>query len=1253
MTVTKLKTESNSLTKLQKLVCGFFHLCWLFGIFLVNTTSAEIVGERPYEMVWAGRTNDTRLPLIDFENLEGWRVETKDAFATFTRSREQQIWGNYVGKLIYRSAGKEPVVTLRPPKPIPVPAPFDCVNLWLYGNNWAWEPDPTTPQVNVNVLFRDSEGRVTRVPLGHVNWKEWFLMHRRLPSETTGSFEGIEFTNCRNTEDRALYLDNLAVYKEELKPLTFQPRPKPPFPTREETILPDNLTSRFSVSLTQSGAGYLFRYNGDDGELEYRYEPRTGTLSDITACWIGRGKPFQPLYGGGVVPTNTPKLLEIRQVGNTVVANWQHVTYTLRLWQKSLVVDISAPGGTVSEVRFGKAIGLENPRLVTLPYLSYGGQRPAVVVAGPPDKPLFIFALPDYYRSQASSLWAINDIAPDGVTYNGGTRYLPKTDGKRNDCFERFFLTISPRFEEVLPNIPNPKSPWMHVAGERLWRAHGASNRERDYEYWKNVARYGMTNVVITDHETGWRDGGESFTFRTRAAPKKGGDEAQRDYSAKLHALGFRYGIYNNYTDFAPVNEFWDEDMVTRLPDGNWQNAWARCYNPKPLRAVEYEAKLAPIIQQKFHLSTAYCDVHTAVTPWHYVDYDARVPGAGKFTTTFYAYGEILLHQKQTWNGPVYSEGNHHWFYAGLADGNYGQDQAARLAVNPWLVDFDLRKIHPLCCNFGMGNLEMFYGNHNFYKERSDWLDRFLAATLAFGHTGFLVMEGGIENAVRSYYALQQIHAAYAQSTVAEIRYADEHGQLLDTSAAVATGAFRRSQIVIRYENGTLVIVNGHPTEIWKTAEAELPPNGWFAKSIDGKLVAFSAIVDGHRADYVDSPAYIYADGRGTFTRFPKAASDGQLIALRRADGTLEVIPVGKCSSFGVALDGRTAKAIALDKDRRELGEAETRFSRGLVYVMPHAGAFSYILIPGEKVSALPQYPREKVVPGEYVPIDAQPGSRVWKQIDGAWVDFTVVPFVYTKLSVDEQSNDKLKLELTSNAATSLVAQVTLDNNTQTATLEPSKPVFLTFPLGQRDSRTLLLQVTSGKLSFTQRWQLKTELKHLPVASLSEQFIAGQCLRGQTEESLNSQTGAIAHQEANLTCGGISKPGIFMHPPYKTGVGYAFAKFEPITLPSKLAAFRCDIGKRDGSDRGDGILFRVVVIEQNGKETVVAEKQWAEHDWTSLEADLSRWAGKTIRIKLISDVGASNNSVGDWACWSNLRIETKEPVLQTNVYRQP
>lgn len=1017
----------------------------------------EKVGKRPYEMDWAGRFEDTRPPLVDFENLDGWVVQVQDAVATWRRSREQQIWGKYVGKLVYRGTGPQATITVRPPQPVPVRGPVDCVNLWVYGNNWAWAPDPTTPPVRIDVLLVASDGREHQVHLGTVRWKEWFLMHVRWSAELIqafqqgGAFSGIRITGAGNKEDRTLYFDNLAVYQEVLRPLQFEPRPQRgielfpgqttgtntapgrlPFPTREETILPDNLTDQYQTTLEEEGGQYFFWYKGTDGQLVYRYRPATGTFSDIQVEWIGRGGAFRPMDGGGVFfiapnkPTPSPpeglKLLRCQRQGDRVESVWQcfwegktvEMAYALRLWQKSLVVDVRCLGGYVGEVRFGAAVGVENPRLVPVPYLTgQGPHRSVVLVMGSPEKPLFLMGLVDHCRSNASALFFLNDLRANRAVYNGGTRYLPRTDGQRNDCFERLFLTVSPRFEEVLPNVPNPKSPWMHVAGQRVWRAHGASDRQRDYALWKRVARYGMSKILITDHETGWRDGGESFTFRTRAAPGKGGDEAQADYARKIRALGFRYGIYNNYTDYAPVNEYWDEDCVTRLPDGSWRLAWPRCYNPKPARAVEFEARLAPIIQKKFHLDTGYCDVHTAVTPWHYVDFDARVPGAGTFAATFYAYGEILLHQKATWNGPVYSEGNNHWYYCGLADGNYGQDQAARLDKNPWLVDFDLRKLHPLCCNFGMGNLGMFFGRGEGLgktpQERDQRLDRFLAATLAFGHTGFLVMEGGIPSAARSYFALQQIHAAYAQQEAVDIRYADEKGHLLPTTEAVATDVFRRSQVVTTYTNGLKVWVNGHPTETWKLSQIELPPNGWFVEDPTGKLTAFSAHQNGHRVDYVDSPEYLYADGRGRLSRFQKAVTDSQMVAIQRPDGSLELIPIQKCTVLGVWLGGGSAEATALDEQRRPLGPVPTRFSRGLVHIAPEAlqqapakKVFSYLLLPRPKPKLILQSNPTEVVPGQKVeifgktkflypvPPDVKPGQLLWVEQDGAWIDFIV-----------------------------------------------------------------------------------------------------------------------------------------------------------------------------------------------------------------------------------------------------------------------
>jgi hypothetical protein len=863
------------------------------------------------------------------------------------------------------------------------------------------------------VIFEDADGKELSVFLYTVDWKEWYLLHKRLTPEQIqrvkagAKFKGLLLTGGKNADDRSLYFDNLAVFTEKFAPLTFDPRPQRgipmfpgqspglnagpgrlPFPIRAETILPRNSTPDFTNTIASQTEGasnsFLFTYSGTDARITYRLTPESGTWSDLSVQWEFPSPTenrthdtlvpqIRPCVDGGVYlhTANGPVLPEkVEHLGterkdSQVESRWRlsaqsvsaEVTYVYHLWNKSLVIDVLAPGGNVAEVRFGRAFGpgLRNPRLVTNPFYPAEGGRPAVIVSGTSDEGSFLTGNADWYLSNGSILWAANAVTTNGVTYNGGTRYVPLTNGKRNDCFERFFITLAPKYEEILPTIPNPASPWRNIAGTRLWRAHGASNREQDARYWTEVHRYGMTQMIVTDHETLWRDEGESFTFRTRAAPGKGGDQGAYDYARLMqNKLGFIYGPYNNYTDFAPVNEFWNFDMVSRTPDNQLQHAWMRCYAPKPARAIEYCAKLAGQIQQKFHFSTAYCDVHTAVAPWHRVDYDPRVPGAGTFAAVFYSFGEIMLEQKKAWNGPVYSEGNYHCFYMGLTDGNYGQDQNYRLAQNPWLVDFDLRQMHDLGCNFGMGNLEMFYSNkpqpHDTQEQRDQELDRFLAATVAFGHSGFLVMEGGYTNALRSYYMLQQLHGRYCLTNATEIRYTTADGQLLDTTHAVLSGAFKRSQIITRYADGTVTAANGSLTERLHCSafgrEIDLPANGYAGWNADGTIDVLSSDPHGHRCDYSVTPAYLFLDTRGKVDRFPKAGGNGLAICRILPEGQYELIPYQE-ADCGFAISA--SAAIALDKDNHELGPAQLRVDDGLTYVVPVKGAFSYRLTAAAK----------------------------------------------------------------------------------------------------------------------------------------------------------------------------------------------------------------------------------------------------------------------------------------------------------------
>ena len=71
---------------------------WACAAFLLALTTPlavaqeqEKVGERPYEMVWANRTEEVRDPIVDFESLDGWTVETENSEATFERSRRTDV----------------------------------------------------------------------------------------------------------------------------------------------------------------------------------------------------------------------------------------------------------------------------------------------------------------------------------------------------------------------------------------------------------------------------------------------------------------------------------------------------------------------------------------------------------------------------------------------------------------------------------------------------------------------------------------------------------------------------------------------------------------------------------------------------------------------------------------------------------------------------------------------------------------------------------------------------------------------------------------------------------------------------------------------------------------------------------------------------------------------------------------------------------------------------------------------------------
>lgn len=1287
----------------------------------------EKPGERPYEMVWAKRTEPAP-PHVRFDDLRGWKMQVEGgAQATLQVSRAQTVWERPVARLRYRGDGKaasKPRIVITPPQPVALPDGADSVDMWLYGNRWDWVNPPGTPPVSVTLHLRDGDGNAHSVTVDRVRWEEWWLMHRRLPAmKFPVRLESLEIAGGWQAEWREIFLDSIRFYREDLSPLKFAPRPKRnlmlfegqspgantgatqlPFPTREETILPMHFGGEFRTTVSGTPQqGFTFKYAGKDCTVTYQFDPAQG-LSGIRAL-VNDATVGTMMDGAGVrhaVAQASSLLQRARLQREVVTAEYDDgTTLRLRLWQKSLVVDVINRTGQATELHFGQVSGVEEPRTVWIPYITYGGSHPSVLLSKAGRKWVFTSLWLDWYRSNGSEPYGAEYAGQDVARINGGVRYHPRTDGTRNPLYERVFLTVSPTFEEVLPTIANPVGLHAQQAVDRLWQeSWGPSDYEKEMRRSRRLRAYGIEKLIQCNHEIAWRDGGESFTLRLRAAPKKGGDEALQRYVAHQRALGWFSGLYTNYTDFAPVNEHWTPDAVQRHSDGSWRSAWPRCWALKPLKAVEFDARLAPQIKQKYNPNSAYTDVHTAVAPWGYNDYDARVPGAGTFAQTFYAYGEILRNDSRVYGGPIFSEGTYQWLYAGLADGNYALAYNGKpLANEPLLPVFDLYQIHSKECDIGMGWTAFFCDaipNWQAPENIDRAIDRFLLHTLAYGHIGWLVEEDfGMARTCRSYYMLQQVQARYGLKAPTRIAYWDGT-KLRSVSEAVALDLPRaRRQLYVEYPGGLKLWFNDHPREEWRvkvgTQEIILPPAGWVACQ-PNELLSYSALRGSGKVDYLRSASYTYLDGRGQWFSTAEAASNGGLAISSLGQNRLQVIRISGDGEFVVrrpyGVRGAVVKCEAFDVEGKSLSAPTMHDSGEETWVEPVKDAVRYVLhfsgkatwsvateseaTAGSKVAlqtkgAAPARWQSDggEVKGNELLVPADAPVRTWIRLRAtvggetreAWL--RVIAPVQWRWKATEGDDDTrlvllpqwhLKGLSAKNFAVVLRASEGWEVSPQRFRVDAANPpsaleaqVRSALPSGKEGTLQVALEGLPQPFTTTLRLQ---RVWQQPVIADLQKMVAvwGIARRGLRETPDSGGSGAVCHPDNDLQVGQVSKRGIFMHPPYVGGVGYTWAETQPIELPSAQCEFSAHIGIKDGGDPSDGVLFAVEVVDAKGNRQRIAEGVGIQGEWHPLTADLKAFAGQRIRLRLIADVGEHDNSTADWAAWG-------EPVIQRTLAR--
>lgn len=1277
-------------------------------------------GEMPYEM--AGRPEPASL--VPMDDLSGWLVECDNSEAHLYPSAEQRLWRGTTAKLVYRATGPSPSVLVRPAQPIEVPDPWDMAHAWTYGNRWGWAPDPTTPFPQAALVLEDAEGTRLELGLGGIDSIYWFPMYVRLHGEPKRplKFVGLRLRGIGNTEDRALYLGPVCFEQEQWKPLTFAPRPATlPFPVEGQSVVPPNKVDGFTSFVRREGEAALLTYEGPDCSLTWRYEPTDGTLGDVRLEWEGRS--LRPLAGGGVQlavggATKSPddasvtRTLESWGVRDSeAVAQWRlecegtvaTVSYRFSIVGKSLRVAVDCEEPVVERVALGRAEGFEQAKLTWVPYWTYGGNDPRVLLADG----MFVASQFDWFASNASVLYGGNQLGQGWAVFNGGAQYNAKTDGQRNPVREVLTVSASPDFHEVLPSVPNPPSPMREVMADRLWRVCSGADRQFEIDNAKLYRAYGCDKVAVRYHEDSWRDGGESFTFRLHAGPARGGDEPLRAHVAAVKELGWLVGLYTNYTDFAPVNSYWDTDRVARWPNGELMRAWMRCYAPKPNWSVEMQAELAPQIGDRYGTTHSYCDVHTAVTPFERVDYDHRVPGAGTFGQTLECYGRLLYNEKTAHHGPVYSEGRNHWWYAGLTDGNYAQIISGNPPGEALLPDFDLLRLHPLEMDAGMGAAGMFF--------RGPWrVDQFIATSLAYGHIGMLSwdsMAGDLEN----YHMMQPLQSSYVMEPVETIEYETPDG-MADVSRAIATDSLGRNRVHVRYRNGCEVWVNGS-AESWivttPEGDAELPEWGYVGRSGDGAVRVSSAVepVAGpdtgrgprQRACLARSPEQHYANSRGGFAFLGDLALEGAG-ALKKDGDSWWVIPATDFRGFGFRpelLGARNVRAIATDQDGRDLGPAEVRVSRGVAHIVRPEGdaAFKYRIeavdepAPRELIAesalgpigelipvALPDGPvpadlapawliGDQTLPAEYdvtaslcrVPSSAMPGQHLWLRIGGLWTDFVAVaPYTLTltapaQVELAEGEPYRFGVSIESNLDRAGTAIILLSGGTgPIARHEAVLPgrarsdATMETPLERTDGPYEIGAAVEGAESASARLSLSREMRHKTVVDLLDPAVVwrkGYARRDGTEVIVEGDLDDGDFRFQTAQAGGVSRPCLFTHPPYKQGPGFTFGEVT-LDLPAdEPCALDFATAMRDGLDKTDGVVFRVQAKRDDGTWERLFERPWRETRWEPASVDLGRWAGAELTLRLVCDAGPADDTVADHGLWADLRVRSERTVL--------
>jgi hypothetical protein len=442
------------------------------------------------------------------------------------------------------------------------------------------------------------------------------------------------------------------------------------------------------------------------------------------------------------------------------------------------------------------------------------------------------------------------------------------TNGLRNSLREELVVKFGAKLDDVLPDIPNPRSAYLaSVAGRTvldIWEPSFA----RIAATLTKLQTAGLKNCVVLIHV--WQHSGydNGLPGHYPANVALGGDSGLVAAVQAGKAAGCYVGLHENYVDYYPDYAQFDSSAVALNDRGQKQTAW---YNPRvpiqsfatrPTIFVSTAETQSPEIHRRYQTSASFIDVNSSVFPWWRSDMDATAPGAAMFRTFVAASAALWNFERVSHDGPVFGEGNRHWFWSGLLDGVEAQFGAVNTRENnpeaPLFVDFDLLKIHPLQVNHGMGYYDRWVPRGQDIRQTTMLIDAYRMQEIAYGHAPFVGAElwDNPAQVVIEQNLVGSVATRYGTETASSIQY-EIGGKWSDTNSAVEARDWSRVQI--QYSNGDTVVANSRGDTL-KWHNFEIPQNGWVA--IGPGLLAYTAMHNGQLVDYSETGTSWFANSR-------------------------------------------------------------------------------------------------------------------------------------------------------------------------------------------------------------------------------------------------------------------------------------------------------------------------------------------------------------------------------------------------------